>query len=240
MRFDVLTIFPEFFATPLRQGVIGRAIEKGVLEVRTLNIRDFATDRHRTTDDCPYGGGSGMVMKVEPVVGALESLGPAERRKVLLTTPQGRPFNHKVARALAGDGLNLVIICGRYEGFDERIRKFADMEISVGDYVITGGEAAALVIIDAVGRLVPGVLGDNLSKEEDSFAGGLLEYPQYTRPEDFRGMRVPEVLLSGNHGEIKRFRRTESIKRTIERRPDLLEGADLSTEDLLLIDELKA
>ena len=240
MRFDVLTIFPEFFATPLRQGVIGRAIEKGVLEVRTLNIRDFATDRHRTTDDCPYGGGSGMVMKVEPVVRALESLGPAERRKVLLTTPQGRTFNHTVARALAGDELNLVIICGRYEGFDERIRKFADMEISVGDYVITGGEAAALVIIDAVGRLVPGVLGDNLSKEEDSFAGGLLEYPQYTRPEDFRGMRVPEVLLSGNHGEIKRFRRTESIKRTIERRPDLLEGADLSTEDLLLIDELKA
>ena len=239
MRFDVLTIFPEFFRSPLDCGVIGRAAEKGLLGVRTHDLRDFTSDRHRTTDDHPYGGGRGMVMKVEPVVRALESLEKTAGRRVILTTPQGVPLTQKVATELSQEE-NLVIICGRYECYDERIRQFADLELSVGDYVLTGGESAALVIIDAVGRLVPGVLGDEGSKDEDSFTGGLLEYPQYTRPEEFRGMKVPEVLLSGNHGEIEKFRRTERLKRTIRRRPELLKEADLSDEDRKIIEDLNS
>jgi tRNA (guanine37-N1)-methyltransferase len=223
MRFDVLTIFPEFFSSPLRQGIIGRAVSRGIIEVNAVNIRDFATDRHRTTDDYPYGGGAGMVMKVEPLVAALEHVAGAAGRRptVALATPQGVRLNHSMAEDLASLG-HVAIICGRYEGVDERIMGFVDMEISVGDYVLTGGEAAALVMIDAVGRLVPGVVGADESKEKDSFAGALLDYPQYTRPEEFRGLKVPGVLLSGNHAEIERWRQEQSLARTLERRPDLL------------------
>lgn len=228
MRFDILTLFPEFFISPLRQSLIGKAVAMGVLSVNTYNPRDFTTDKHRTTDDAPYGGGHGMVMKVEPVVRALEALkaeGPKAR--VILTTPQGVPMNHGLAGELSREG-RLIIVCGRYEGVDERIRAFVDTEISIGDFVLTGGEVAALAIIDAVGRLIPAVLGEPGSAESDSFSDGLLEYPQYTRPEDFRGLKVPEVLLSGNHAVIERWRRIESLLRTARRRPDLIEKADLT------------
>jgi tRNA (guanine37-N1)-methyltransferase len=239
MRFDILTLFPEFFASPLEQSIMGKAISRGLLKVHTHNIRDFATDKHRTTDDSPYGGGAGMVMKVEPVVRALESIkAPSEMRRVILTTPQGEPFVQKTASELSGLE-NIIIICGRYEGVDERIRAFVDMEVSVGDYVLTGGEIPALVIIDSVSRFVPGVLGDKASYMSDSFSLGLLEYPQYTRPEELRGMKVPEVLLGGDHGLIERWRRKESIKRTLVRRPDLLERKELTEEDKAVIKELK-
>jgi tRNA (guanine37-N1)-methyltransferase len=246
MRFDVLTLLPELFVTPLRGGVIGRAIAKGLLEVRTHNIRDFASDRHRTTDDSPYGGGTGMVMKAGPIARALESVlkdisdpGAETRPVVILMTPQGIPFNHERAKGLAAEN-GLVIICGRYEGVDERVRALVDIEISIGDYVLTGGEIPALVIIDAVGRLKPGVLGAEDGPDDDSFADGLLEYPQYTRPPDWRGLKVPEVLLSGNHREIERFRRLESIKRTFQRRPELLDTTELTDEERLFIEGLKA
>ncbi len=252
MRFDILTLFEGFFTAPLGESIIGRALRSGLFEVRTHDIRAFASDRHRTTDDAPYGGGPGMVMKAGPVVKALESLGVglddevgAGRRggtRVVLTTPQGVPFTDTKARELARLE-RVVIICGRYEGVDERIRAYADMELSIGDYVLTGGEPAALVIIDAVARFIPGVLGDETSSESDSFSSGLLEYPHYTRPEVFRGIRVPGVLLSGNHAEIERWRRSESLRRTYERRPELLERAELagelSDEDAAVIKELK-
>ncbi|MBI5560549.1 MAG: tRNA (guanosine(37)-N1)-methyltransferase TrmD [Deltaproteobacteria bacterium] len=239
MRFEILTLFPQFFSSPLKESVVGHAIERGIIEVRTHNIRDYATDKHRTTDDAPYGGGPGMVMKVEPVVRALESIvgkrGP--ETAVILTTPQGGTFNHKAALRLSGLE-RVVIVCGRYEGVDERIRAFAGMEISVGDYVLTGGEIPALAIIDCVARLIPGFLGDDSSAKTESFAEGLLEYPQYTRPEEFRGMRVPPVLLSGNHFEIERWRRKESLRRTLERRPELLGKTSLCEEDKEFIKEL--
>ncbi len=238
MRFDILTLFPDFFTSPLKQSILGRAVSKGLLTVNTVNIRDFAADKHRTTDDCPYGGGHGMVMKVEPVVSALESVisGKEPRPRIILVTPQGRPFNHRVARELSAFP-GLVIICGRYEGVDERIRNLADIELSVGDYVLTGGEIAALVIIDSVVRLKPGVLGGSDSAANDSFSDGLLEYPQYTRPEDFRGLKVPEELLSGNHGEIEKWRKKQSLIRTYERRPDLLQEAGLTENDRAVIEE---
>jgi tRNA (guanine37-N1)-methyltransferase len=239
MRFDILTLFPEFFSSPLEQSIIAKAISRGLVEVHTHNIRDFATDKHRTTDDSPYGGGAGMVMKVEPVVRALEAIkGPDEQTRIILTTPQGVPFVQKTARELAGLE-TIIIICGRYEGVDERIRAFVDMEVSVGDYVLTGGEIPALVIMDAVSRLIAGVLGDEASYLTDSFFCGLLEYPQYTRPEEFRGMKVPEDLLSGNHGLIERWRRKQSIRRTFKRRPDLFEEAEFTEEDRAIIGEIK-
>lgn len=247
MRFDILTLFPEFFSSPLEQSIIGRAIEAGLVEVGVTNIRDFAADRHHTTDDSPYGGGAGMVMKPEPVVAALASLGAGEVRgdgprpegfpRVVLTTPQGRPFDQAAAAELATED-RVVILCGRYEGVDERIRAFVDTEISLGDFILTGGEAAALAIVDAVGRLVPGVLGHADSAGDESFTRGLLEYPQYTRPEEFMGMRVPPVLLSGNHGEIRRWRLSESLRRTLERRPDLVEAASLTEEEEELVEEI--
>ncbi|MBI5344309.1 MAG: tRNA (guanosine(37)-N1)-methyltransferase TrmD [Deltaproteobacteria bacterium] len=243
MRFDVLTLMPEFFVSPLKEGVLGRAIEKGILEVHTCNIRDFTTDKHRTADDYPYGGGPGMVMKVEPIVKALLSLtGPgADRPKVILTTPQGKMLDHSRALELARDPrARYAVICGRYEGIDERVREFVDIELSVGDYILTGGEAAALIIMDAVGRLVPGVLGEEASREEDSFAEGLLEWPQYTRPEEFRGVKVPDVLLSGNHARIARWRRDEAIRRTYMQRPELLlKASGLSDEDRAFWNALK-
>ncbi len=240
MRFHVLTLFPEFFSSPLRQSIIGRAIEKGILTVSLHNIRDYAEDKHRTVDDTPYGGGAGMVLKVEPVVNCLEAVRKkttADKTLTILTTPQGVRLEQKLVEKLA-EYQELIILCGRYEGIDERIRAFVDMELSIGDYILTGGEIASLVIIDSVGRLVPGVVGERDSLKSESFADGLLEYPQYTRPVEFRGMRVPDVLLSGHHERIREWRRRESLKRTLERRPDLLEKAELTEEDRRFIKEL--
>jgi len=240
MRFEILTLFPGYFDSPLRQGVIGRAVADGAFQVGIRNIRDFATDRRSTADDAPYGGGGGMVMKVEPLSRAVEAVtesgGP--RPTVVLMTPQGERFDHGVAQRLSGLE-RIVLICGRYEGFDERVRSLADMELSIGDYVLSGGEAAALVVVEAVARLLPGVLGCEDSARRDSFVDGLLEGPQYTRPEEYRGMRVPAEILSGNHAEIRRWRREQSIRRTFERRPDLIETASLSDEERALVEELK-
>jgi len=248
MRFDILTLFPRFFDSPLTQSIIGRAIKKGVIDVRVHNIRDYAADKHRTTDDAPYGGGCGMILKVTPVVRAIESIKGELRQKkgkkgenftpVVLATPQGAPLNHKMAQELSRFE-RIIIVCGRYEGVDERIRAHVDREISIGDYIVTGGEIPALALIDCVGRFIPGVLGDIDSSMTESFAAGLLEYPQYTRPRVFREERVPDVLLSGNHLEIERWRRKESIGRTLERRPDLLKMADITDEDKKIIKELK-
>ena len=241
MRFDVLTLLPGLFKGPLAEGVIGRAISSGALEFHVHNIRDFTSDRHRTVDDSPYGGGAGMVMKPAPIAQALKSVVEDGGIKpfVILTTPQGLPLTQERARLLSTKE-RLVIICGRYEGVDERVRALADIELSIGDYVLTGGELAALVIIDSVGRLCAGVLGSENSAKDDSFTGGLLEYPQYTRPEEFCGAKVPEVLTSGDHAEIERWRRRESLRRTFERRPELLDGAELNDEERLFIEGLSS
>jgi tRNA (guanine37-N1)-methyltransferase len=232
MRFDVLTLFPEMFTGPLQESIIKRAQERGLISVHLHNIRDYATGRHRITDDAPYGGGGGMVMKPEPIFAAVEAvLGDEKGVPVILLSPQGRLFTHEVARELSRYP-RLVLICGRYEGVDERVREhLATDEISIGDYVLSGGELAAMVIIDAVTRLLPGALGDPGATFEDSHAWGLLEYPHYTRPAVFRGWAVPEVLLSGNHAAIARWRREQALRRTLERRPDLLERAPLTEED---------
>ena len=233
MKFHVLTLFPEMFAGIISQGVVGRAVERGTLQVELHNIRDYATDRHRTVDDTPYGGGAGMVMKVEPLVACIEAVqrrAPAAR--LLLTSPAGRPFDQALATEFAADA-ELIVLCGRYEGIDERVRQICRAtEISIGDYVLSGGEIAAMVLIDAVGRLVPGVLGSDESAVEESFANGLLEYPQYTRPPEFRGLTVPEVLLSGNHRQIASWRRCQSLRKTRAIRPALLERLELDAADL--------
>jgi len=221
LRFDILTLFPGMFDSPLDSSLLRRARERGIIDVRVHDIRQFAVDRHRVTDDAPYGGGGGMVMKVEPIDRALASLDIEEGTPVILLTPQGETFNQPLARELASHR-RIVMICGHYEGVDERVRLYlVNREISIGDYILTGGEPAALVVMDAVSRLVPGFLGNEDSARDDSFMEGLLEYPQYTRPAEYRGWRVPEVLLSGNHREIIAWRRSESIRRTRERRPDL-------------------
>lgn len=242
MRFDILTLFPDFFISPLGTSIIGRAISSGALSVYTHNIRDWATDKHHTTDDSPYGGGHGMVMKPEPVVAAIEAVSAlAGRPKVILVTPQGIPLTQEVAKGLSVEAASsgIMIVCGRYEGIDERIREFVDMEVSIGDYVLTGGEIAALAIIDSVSRFIPGVLGEPQSADSESFSDGLLEYPHYTRPEEFRGAVVPDVLLSGNHGEIARWRRAEALRRTYVRRPDLLEKLALGPADKAVIEKIK-
>ena len=239
MRFDVLTLFPGMFSSPLQESILGKAIEKGLIQIRTINIRDYSQDKHQVVDDTPYGGGQGMVMKVEPIARAIESAKsqyPSARTVYL--TPQGKPLNQDLARRLSSQP-HLILLCGRYEGVDERVRTlFIDEEISIGDYVLTGGELAAMVLIDAVSRFIPGVLGSDRSAEEDSFFNSLLEYPQYTRPSDFRGSCVPEVLLSGNHSAISQWRRKEALKRTSLRRPDLLTKANLSEEDRKLLKEI--
>lgn len=241
MLFQVLTTFPEMIEAVVGESILGRARQKGLIEVEAINLRDFAADRHRTTDDAPFGGGPGMVMKPEPVFKAVESLiarARSGRPRVLLMTPQGQRFDQQMAAQLAREG-HLIIICGRYEGVDERIRQhLVTDEISVGDYVLTGGEVAALIVIDAVARLVPGVLGDASSVEDESFSSGLLEYPQYTRPAEFRGYKVPEVLLSGNHEQIRIWRRRQALKRTLRRRPDLLETAPLTEQDRHLLKQI--
>ncbi len=236
MRFDVVTLFPELFDTPMRTSVIGRALERGLVEVAVHDLREHGLGRHRSVDDYPYGGGAGMVLRPEPLYAAVEPLRAAGAQIVLLD-PAGERLTDALARELAGQP-RLALVCGRYEGFDERARGLVDREVSIGDYVLTGGELPALVLIDALARLVPGVI-EAESHESDSFAGGLLEHPQYTRPESFRDMDVPPVLLSGNHGEVDRWRRRESLRRTLERRPDLLERADLSAEDQLVLAELR-
>ena len=221
MKIDVLTLFPAMFAGPLDESIIKRAREAGRLDLAIHNLRDYAHDRHKTVDDRPFGGGPGMLLKPEPIFEAVESLA-REGTRVILLSPAGRPFSQAIARDLAGLE-HLLMVSGHYEGFDERAREqLADDELSIGDYVLTNGALPVMVIIDAVTRLLPGVLGDEDSAREDSFSQGLLEYPQYTRPAEFRGMKVPEVLLSGNHAEIARWRAEQSRLRTKERRPDLL------------------
>lgn len=239
IRFDILSIFPEMFASPLKVSLLKKAQEKGIIEIRLCDIRRYAKDKHRMTDDTPYGGGGGMVMKVEPIDRALADLAPVkDETLVILLTPQGETFNQKIAEQLSQYS-RLILICGHYEGVDERVREYlVDREISIGDYVLTGGELSALVIIDAVSRLVPGVLGNSESASLDSFSIGILEHPHYTRPSEYRGWRVPGVLLSGNHREIQIWRRKEALKRTWARRHDLLEKADLSEEDEYLLNEV--
>ena len=241
MRIDILTLFPEMFEGPLSESILRQAREKGLLTVGLTNIRDFATDKHRTADDYQYGGGSGMVMKPDPIFDAVESvLGPAGGDggpPVILLSARGGLFDQDLAKELA-ENERLVLICGRYKGVDERVAELVTHEVSIGDYVLTGGELAAMVVVDAVARLVPGVLGDMESAETDSFYDGLLGPPSYTRPEEFRGMSVPEVLVSGNHEKIRLWRRKAALRTTRERRPDLLDKAQLSDEDVKLLDEI--
>jgi len=233
VRFDLLSIFPRFFDGPLGEGIVRRAAEAGLVDVTVHDLRDYATDRHRSVDDVAYGGGPGMVFKPEPVVRAVEAVAALSGTPdvVILTSPQGRRFTQADAVRLAGLR-HIVVLCGRYEGVDERVRELIDLEeLSIGDYVLSGGELAALVMVDAVARLVPGAVGDERSVELDSFARGLLDYPHYTRPAEFRGIKVPDVLLSGHHAEIGRWRRREALARTLARRPDLLPAAELDDEE---------
>ena len=246
MKISLLTIFPDFFGPALAEGMIRAAREKGALEVAVIGLRDFTDDTHRTTDDYPFGGGVGMIMKVEPIDRALESLGagPRGRRpagtRVVLLSPQGESLTQEKAIALSRLD-HLVLVSGRYKGVDERVSEhLVDEEISIGDFVLSGGEPAALCIVDAVARLLPGVVGTFDSVESDSFHSGLLDAAYYTRPAEYRGWKVPDVLLSGNHAAIARHRRAEALRRTLERRPDLLEHAELSAEDRKLLRELEA
>ena len=239
MRIDVLTLFPETFEGPLQASILGRALREGVAEVQLHNIRDYATDKHSIVDDYAYGGGPGMVMKPEPLAAAIEGVRAMAQPpgRVILLTPQGRLFNQQAVDELVKEE-RLILICGHYEGVDERIREhFVDDEISIGDYVLSGGEYAAIVVIDAVVRRLPGTLGSADSLLEESHSDGLLEYPQYTRPAEFRGWQVPDILLSGNHGEIARWRRNQRIVRTARRRPDLLDKACLTDEEQRLAAE---
>jgi len=247
MTFDIVTIFPAMIEQPLAVGVLGRAIERGTLDLKVRDLRDFTTDRHHVVDDMPYGGGPGMVLKADPLLRAIEAI-EVDRGgglTVLLTSPQGTRFSQAVARRLSTVD-HLVLLCGRYEGVDERVRERVTEEVSIGDYVLTGGELPALVVIDAVARLLPGVVGDEQSVVDDSFSRGLLDFPQYTRPATLsmsRGgvtmpLAVPDVLLSGNHAEIRRWRKREAVSRTLERRPDLLDDAVLDDEEQAILREL--
>src|SRR3954469_11791287 len=246
MTFDIVTIFPAKLEQPLAAGIVGRAIERGTLDVKVRDLRDFTTDRHRVVDDVPYGGGPGMVLKPEPLFRALDAIAAMGegRPTVLLTSPQGTVLRQPVVERLSREP-RLVLLCGRYEGVDERVRSRVDEELSIGDYVLSGGELPALVVIDAVARLVPGVVGDEQSVAEDSFGRGLLDFPHYTRPAEVaagpggEALKVPDVLLSGNHAEIRRWRKREALVRTLERRPDLLEHGELDAEEQKMLRELK-
>src|SRR5262245_25142793 len=249
MQIDIVTIFPAMVEHALRAGIVGRAIERGTLAVKVHDLRAFTTDRHHVVDDVPYGGGPGMVLKPEPILKALaESAGTAGARpRVLMTSPQGTQLTQHVAARLSGEA-RLVIVCGRYEGVDDRIRGLVDEEISIGDYVLSGGELPALVIVDSVARHVPGVVGDEQSVAEDSFSRGLLDFPHFTRPAELtieepdgsKALKVPDVLLSGNHAEIRHWRKREAISRTLQRRPDLLASADLDDEEREILRQLTA
>jgi tRNA (guanine37-N1)-methyltransferase len=239
LRIHVLSIFPEIFVSPLRESILKRAQEKSLASVELHDLRHFTTDRHRSTDDAPYGGGPGMIMLPEPLVRGIETLRRVEPGlHAILTCPQGALFTQQRARELSRYEA-LLFVCGRYGGVDERVRAFVDEDLSIGDYVLTGGELAALVMMDAIIRLVPGVLGNEASAGDDSFAEWLLDAPQYTRPREFRGRQVPAVLLTGNHQQIRRWRRREALRRTLERRPELLKRARLGEEDRVLLDELQ-
>lgn len=240
MKCDVLTLFPDILTAYLNESILKRAQEKKLLDVRLVNIRDFASGPHRQADDYPYGGGSGMVLKPEPIFRAMDHLREdGAPRKVVLLSPQGRSFDQAAAEEYLREGKRFVFICGRYEGVDERVRTLVDEEVSIGDYVLTGGELAALVVIDAVTRLIPGVLGDERSIEDESFSWGLLDYPHYTRPREFRGLTVPPVLVSGDHKEIWHWRRKEALRKTIEVRPDLIDKAGLSDLDKKILSEIE-
>jgi tRNA (guanine37-N1)-methyltransferase len=254
MTFDIVTIFPAMVEQPLAAGILGRAIARGTLDVKVRDLRDYTTDRHRVVDDVPYGGGPGMVLKPDPIFRALDAI-EADRGTpltVIMMSPQGARFTQAVAQRLSG-AAHVVLLCGRYEGFDDRVRERVTEELSIGDYVLTGGELPALVVLDAVARFVPGVVGDEQSVAEDSFSRGLLDFPQFTRPAEVacstlagddpaaadRRLRVPDVLLSGNHAEIRRWRKREALSRTLERRPDLLADATLDDEEIEMLRELK-
>ena len=247
MQFEVFTLLPEVFAPYLESSILLRARQRGLIDVRLHNIRDYAHDKHHTTDDTPYGGGGGMVMKPEPVFEAIETvLGLTAGQTqpplvpVILLTPQGRVFNQRIAEELSGHE-RIALLCGRYEGVDERIREYlVTDEISIGDYVLTGGELPALMIMDAVSRLIPGVLGDPTGAQDDSHSMGLLEYPHYTKPSEFRGWKVPDVLLSGDHAKIEKWRREQALTRTFHKRPDMLEKAELDEKDKKIVEHLKS
>lgn len=247
MRIDILTLFPQMFQSPFSAGIFQRAIDQKLVEVNLHNIRDYTYDKHHVVDDYAYGGGAGMILKPEPIFEAVEAVKSdidfkekSDMLPVILLTPQGRPFSQPIAQELSR-GKHLILICGRYEGVDERVREYlVTDEISIGDYVLNGGELAAMVVVDAVVRLLPGVLGSEASLLDDSYVTGLLEYPQYTRPSVFRGWVVPEVLLSGNHAQIARWRREQAILRTLKRRPELLDKAELCAKERQLVERLKA
>jgi len=239
MQIDIITIFPEMFPGPLGYSIIGRALERGLFKLGVHNLRDYTTDKHRIVDDTPYGGGAGMVMKPEPIFRAVGSLAQEGKSRVILLCPQGELFTQEKAWELSREE-HLILICGHYEGVDERVRQYlVTDEISTGDYILTGGEIPAMVLVDAVVRLRPGVLGEDSSLQEETFTDNLLEYPQYTRPPEWEGMTVPPVLLSGHHEEIRRWRRKEALRRTLLRRPDLLARAELTAEDRALLREIK-
>lgn len=240
MTFEIVTIFPRMIDAGLVDGVVGRAVERGIVRVCVHDLREFTTDRHRSVDDAPYGGGPGMVMKPEPLARAVEHIrttdGPLDA--VVLLSPQGRPFTQAEAKRLSGYA-RVALLCGRYEGIDERVRDLvATEELSVGDFVVSGGELPALMVVDAVSRLVPGVVGDEQSVAQDSFSRGILDYPHYTRPPSFEGVAVPDVLLSGHHAQVHRWRKTAALRRTLQQRPELLETADLDAEDREILDGL--
>ncbi len=241
MKCSIITIFPEIFYAYLNESIMKRAALKGLLDVAIHNLRDYTTDRHRTVDDYPYGGGAGMVMKPEPFFKAVETICPdPSSRRVIMLSPAGKRFEQEMAVELSNESKDMVFLCGRYEAIDERVRtELVNDEISAGDYVLTGGELPALVIIDAVARLIPGVLGDEHSAEVESFSWGILDYPHYTRPPEFRNLKAPEILLSGHHKDIERWRRKEALRRTLMNRPDLFEKASLSDIDYKLIKEIK-
>ena len=243
MRIDILSLFPDMFQATLGESIIGRAQEDGFLDINVTDFRNYTTDKHNHVDDAPFGGGAGMLLQAQPIYDAMDAIdkeieGKYPRGRVILMDPAGRKFDQKYAQELSQEE-HLTFICGHYEGYDERIRNLVTDEASLGDYVLTGGELAAMVMIDATVRFVPGVLGNQASPMGDSFSNGLLEYPQYTRPADFRGMKVPEVLTSGNHQKIKEWRVKESLRRTLERRPDLLESANLTREQQIMLQDLK-
>ena len=239
MQVHILSIFPEFFSSPLNESMIKRAQEKGKVKIEVVNMRDFAKDKHKTMDDTPFGGGAGMVMMVEPLYEAIKSVaGKKDNEKIVLTSPQGERLNQNKAKELSTLD-HLILVCGHYKGVDERIKDLFPMEeISIGDYVLTGGEFAALVVLDAVTRLIPGVIGKFESAQTDSFQQGILGYPQYTRPAEFRGLKVPDVLLSGDHEKVRLWRRRKALEETLNKRPDLLENDLLSDEDKIIIDDI--
>ncbi|HKM40240.1 MAG TPA: tRNA (guanosine(37)-N1)-methyltransferase TrmD [bacterium] len=239
MRLDILTLFPDMFTGPFENSIIKRAQEKGLVKIRVINIRDFSIDKHRTVDDYPFGGGGGMVLKAAPIAASIRFANPTGNARVILTCPQGKVFQQGMAWELSQEP-HLIVVCGHYEAIDERIRDtFITDEISIGDFVLTGGEIPAIAMADAIIRLLPGALGGEGAAEDDSFSNGLLEYPQYTRPEMWEGKQVPPVLLSGNHEHIRLWRRRESLARTLRRRPDLLPKARLTAEDLRLLVEIQ-